>query len=148
MQNPRRLLTREPVKNVTTNVPSNCSEAVSMCATELMNAAVSFHKLHLKITGSGSYSAHKALNEIYDALPGHADTLVEGYQGACLSLISYSECAPKVLTTVESGIAYAMELKNMINDLQKVMPYSEIVNDLDLVKSNLNSLMYKLKFLM
>ncbi len=60
----------------------NVDSLTSACVTELMNAAQSFHKLHLKITGTGSYAAHKALNELYDALPGHADDLADGFQGA------------------------------------------------------------------
>ena len=55
---------------------------VANLVTELMNAATSFHKLHLKVTGVGSYASHKALNELYDALPDHADDVAEGYQGA------------------------------------------------------------------
>ena len=43
---------------------------------ELMNAATSFHKLHLSVTGEGSFAQHKALNEIYDNLPKLADTIV------------------------------------------------------------------------
>ena len=51
-------------------------------AYELMEAAVTFHKLHLKVKDLGSYAAHKALNDLYEALPGHADDLAEGFQGA------------------------------------------------------------------
>jgi hypothetical protein len=39
------------------------------------------------------------------------------------------------------------ELYTMIGDLQAVMPYTEIVNDLDLVKSLINSTKYKLLYL-
>jgi hypothetical protein len=39
--------------------------------------------------GAGSYAAHKALNDLYDALPGHADDLAEGFQGAAEKLLSY-----------------------------------------------------------
>ena len=62
------------------NTSSNSSleTSVAACVSELMNAATSFHKLHLKITGIGSYAGHKALNELYDALPDHADDLAEG----------------------------------------------------------------------
>jgi len=56
---------------------------------EIMNSATSFHKLHLQVTGNGSYAQHIALNEIYDALPGLADTIAEGYQGACEVLLNY-----------------------------------------------------------
>ena len=65
--------------------PSKKSNVDSMTADlveELMNASTSFHKLHLQVEGVGSFAAHKALNEIYDALPGLADSIAEGYQGA------------------------------------------------------------------
>ena len=117
------------------------------CVSELMNAATSIHKLHLKVKGTGSYAAHKALNELYDALPGHADDLAEGYQGASEKLLDYKESAPRTLNTVEEGIAYLRDMYQMINALQAKMPYSEIVNSLDTVKDTINSGKYKLLFL-
>jgi len=117
------------------------------CVSELMNAATSIHKLHLKVTGTGSFAAHSALNTLYDALPEHADTLAEGYQGAAEKLLTYSEVPPKTLNTVEEGLSYIREMITMVTTLQSKMPYSEIVNDLDLVKSSLNSAKYKLLFL-
>lgn len=120
---------------------------VSACVSELMNAATSFHKLHLKVTGTGSYAAHKALNELYDALPGHADDLAEGFQGASEKLLAYKEAAPRTLASVEEGLGYIREIIDMVSGLQDKMPYSEIVNDLDNIKSTLNSTKYKLLFL-
>lgn len=120
---------------------------VAACVSELMNMAVSMHKLHLKVTGTGSFAGHKALNELYDALPGHADDLAEGYQGASEKLLSYKDSAPRVLTNVQDALAYMRDMCNMICDLQEKLPYSEIVNDLDTVKSTLNSAKYKLLFL-
>jgi DNA-binding ferritin-like protein len=117
------------------------------CVSELMNAGTSFHKLHLKVTGTGSYAAHKALNDLYDAMPEHADDLAEGYQGAAEKLLTYSESAPRTLNSVEDGLDYIREITDMVSSLQAKMPYSELVNDLDTVKSTLNSAKYKLKFL-
>ena len=54
---------------------------------------------------------------------------------------------PRVLSSVQEGLAYLRELKQMVDGLQAMMPYSEIVNDLDLVKSDINSAKYKLLFL-
>ena len=122
-------------------------ENTAEVVTELLNAAVSFHKLHLKITGQGSYAAHKATNEIYDALPDHADDLAEQFQGAKEELLKYTEKAPKTLSSVKEGLTYANELKQMITNLQSKMPYSEIVNILDETKSSINSVKYKLLFL-
>ena len=126
---------------------SSLDNMVSSCASELMNARTSFHKLHLKVTGEGSYAAHKALNELYDAMPDFADTLVEGYQGAAEKLLSYKEVSPRTLDTVADGVNYIRDIYAMINKLQGMLPYSEIVNNLDLVKDGLNSAKYKLLFL-
>ena len=117
------------------------------CVNELMNARTSFHKLHLKIKGAGSYAGHKALNELYDALPEHADNLAEGYQGAAETLLEIPDSTPKKLSTVEDGLSYIRDIVAMVTTLQGKMPYSEIVNELDTVKSTLNSAKYKLIFL-
>jgi hypothetical protein len=126
---------------------SSLDNMVSACASELMNARTSIHKLHLKVTGEGSYAAHKALNKLYDALPDHADTLVEGYQGAAEKILSYTEVAPRTLDTVADGVNYLRDIYAMVNKLQGMLPYSEIVNNLDLVKDSINSTKYKLLFL-
>jgi hypothetical protein len=125
----------------------NVESLTAACVSELMNAATSFHKLHLKVTGAGSFAAHKALNELYDALPGHADDLAEGFQGASEKLLSYGETAPRKLNTVADGIDYLKDMCDMVCKLQDKMPYSEIVNDLDTIKSTMNSAKYKLLFL-
>jgi len=125
----------------------NVESLTSACVTELMNAAQSFHKLHLKITGTGSYAAHKALNELYDALPGHADDLAEGFQGASEKLLSYTDVAPRKLDSVTDAVDYLKDMCDMVCKLQDKMPYSEIVNDLDTIKSTMNSAKYKLLFL-
>lgn len=126
---------------------SSLEGKTSMLINDLMNASTSFHKLHLKVTGLGSFSAHKALNELYDALPGHADDLAEGFQGAAEKLLDYEDCAPRILNSVEESLSYIRDLYQQVNSLQAVMPYSEIVNDLDTIKSTLNSIKYKLLFL-
>jgi DNA-binding ferritin-like protein len=137
------------LKSANYSAPSSGSidSMTAACVSELMNAATSFHKLHLKVTGMGSFAAHKALNELYDALPDHADDLAEGYQGASEKLLDYSEIAPKTLSSVAEAISYIRDMVNMVSNLQSKMPYSEIVNELDNVKSTLNSAKYKLNFL-
>jgi DNA-binding ferritin-like protein len=126
---------------------SSLDKMVGACVSELMNSAISFHKLHLRISGPGSYAAHKALNDLYDALPGHADTLAEGYQGAAEKLLSYTETTPRVLDTVNDAVGYLRDIHAMVTKLQGMLPYSEIVNNLDLVKDSVNSTKYKLIFL-
>ena len=145
-----RLLKRDASASTSYSAPAvggGCDAMTAACVTELMNAGTSFHKLHLKVNGPGSYAAHKALNDLYDAMPDHADALAEGYQGASEMLLTYSEAAPRTLNTVEEGLAYIREITSMVSGLQAKMPYSEIVNELDTVKATLNSAKYKLKFL-
>jgi hypothetical protein len=126
---------------------SSLDTMTAACATEMMNAAVSFHRLHLKVTGDGSYAAHKALGDFYDGLHGHADTLIEGYQGVAEKILTYTDMPIRTLDTVSDGVAYLRDIYNSINKLQGMMPYSEIVNNLDLVKDSINSTKYKLLFL-
>lgn len=125
----------------------NVESLTAACVSELMNAATSFHKLHLKVTGTGSYAAHKALNDLYDALPDHADSLIEGYQGAAEKLLSYTETQPRALDDVADAVNYIRDLTAMVTKLQGKMPYSEIVNNLDTAKDTFNSAKYKLLFL-
>jgi DNA-binding ferritin-like protein len=117
------------------------------CVSELMNATTSFHKLHLRVQGMGSFASHKALNELYDALPGHADSVAEQFQGASEQLLSYQETAPRILNNVQDALSYLRDMTAMVNGLQAIMPYSEITNQLDEVKSTINSIKYKLLFL-
>ena len=126
---------------------SSLDTMTAACATEMMNAATSFHRLHLKVTGDGSYAAHKALGEFYEGLHGHADTLVEGYQGIAEKLLKYTDMPIRTLDTTADAVGYLRDLYNTINKLQGMMPYSEIVNNLDLVKDSINSTKYKLLFL-
>jgi hypothetical protein len=126
---------------------SSLDTMVAACAMELMNARNSFHILHLKVTGEGSYAAHKALNELYDQIPDFVDTLMEGYQGATEKILKCSYLAPRTLEDVSDGVNYLRDIYGMINKLQGKLPYSEIVNNLDLVKDAINSTKYKLLFL-
>ena len=126
---------------------SACCTQTAALGNELMNAATSFHKLHLKITGLGSYAGHKALNEIYDALPGHADDLIESYQGCAEKILDLPNTMPRTLNTVEEALSYLRDLTSQVDSLQAIMPYSQIVNELDNVKTSIDGVKYKLLFL-
>lgn len=141
------MLKIKPLSETGKPATSSVDSSTANLANEFMNASISFHKLHLKVSGDGSYSAHKTLNDLYDAMHGHADDLVEGYQGACGKLLSITDSAPRKLNTVSDAIAYITDLYKMISDLQAIMPYSEIGNELDTAKSTINSAKYKLTFL-
>jgi DNA-binding ferritin-like protein len=146
----RPLITAAIDKETYRSSENPLDEEVAKLGYKLMDAASCFHKLHLKVKDLGSFAAHKALGDLYEALPGHADTLIEGYQGAVERIVECSheeEYSKKVCNSVEDALSYIRELTSEVNELQAMMPYSEIVNDLDNVKSALNSAKYKLKFL-
>lgn len=123
------------------------AQETAQVVTSLMNAATSLHKLHLQITGNGSYAQHVALNDLYDTMHGHADTLAEGFQGASETLLKYENDTPVVLNSVKAAIVYLRQLTEEVTELQSIMPYSEIVNNLDIVKDSINTAKYKLIFL-
>jgi len=116
-------------------------------AQDMLNAVTSLHRIHLKVTGLGSYAAHKALNIGYDEFGDHADDLVEEYQGAEEKLLDLPNTAPAELNSVEEALDFLRKMKDKITALQSVMPHSEIVNLLDNAKSTINSVKYKLLFL-
>ncbi len=123
-----------------------CTETAAMIA-HAQALTVSMHQLHLKITGPGSYSAHKALNEFYDGMPGLIDSVAEQYQGAREKLLEYPTVTPYKCGSVQEALSHMKELYTEVNELQKLMPFSEVTNQLDEVKSLIASTKYKLMFL-
>lgn len=115
--------------------------------SELLDAATKIHFLHLTVKGAGSYAQHIALNELYDALPDLVDTVAESWQGVTEELPAYKAVQAPMLNSVKDCIDYLSKLHAKITRLQKTIEYSEIVNDLDTVKAQLNKSKYKLKFL-
>ncbi len=122
-----------------------CTETAQL-ASDLLALGTSMHKLHLKITGQGSYAAHKALGDFYDGIPGLVDAVVEQYQGAREKLLEFPESSYKC-NSVQEALAHLKELYNQTTELQKLMPFSEVTNQLDEVKSLIASTKYKLMFL-
>lgn len=119
---------------------------VAYTAECFMNAAKSLHKLHLKVKGQESFASHSALNG-YDAFHGFADQLIENYQGATETIVEIPCSVDKNLNSIAEAITYLKEMKEEVTSLQSKLPYSEIINQLDIVKEHINSMVYKLKFL-
>ena len=123
-----------------------CMETAALVAhTHAM--ITSIHQLHLKITGPGSYAAHKALNEFYDEMPDLVDAVAEQYQGAREKLLDYPTAPVYKCGSVQEALSHLKDLYNEIVELQGMMPFSEIVNQLDEMKSLISSTKYKLMFL-
>jgi len=128
-------------------IKSKPKTSVASMVVELMDAANKFHILHLTVKGPGSYAAHQALGELYNALPDFADGLAEGYQGVTGTLLEYPSVTVSPMNSVKEALSYIDTLYGKVTNLQESLPYSEIVNDLDTLKSKLNSTKYKLTFL-
>jgi DNA-binding ferritin-like protein len=126
---------------------NHCVEETTACISELMNATVSFHKLHLKIAGPGAYATHMALGPLYEELPDLVDVITEAYQGAAERILMLADYPPRTLNSVEEAIVYIREIYDMICALQDIMCFSEIGNELDNVKRLLSATKYKLLFL-
>ena len=123
-----------------------CTETAAMLA-HAQALTTSMHQLHLKITGPGSYAAHKALNEFYDGMPDLVDAVAEQYQGAREKLLEIPVVPPYKCGSVQEAIAHIKDLYTEVAELQKIMPFSEVTNQLDEIKSLIASTKYKLMFL-
>lgn len=121
---------------------------VAELALSLLETANKVHMLHWGITGQGSYAAHVTLNDLYNQLRGHADTLVENYQGISETLLNFMDfnVTPKFKDV--TGCLTALDgIKSQIDSLQSECKFSEFNNLLDEVKSDINKSKYKLTFL-
>jgi DNA-binding ferritin-like protein len=123
-----------------------CKETAALLA-HAQSMTISLHQLHLKISGPGSYAAHKALGDFYESMPGLVDSVAEQYQGAREKILEFPMIEPYKCGSVQEATSHLKELYTEINELQKMMPFSEIVNQLDEMKSLIASTKYKLMFL-
>jgi len=123
-----------------------CTETAAMLA-HAQGLTTSIHQLHLKVTGPGSFAAHKALNEFYDGMPDLVDSVAEQYQGAREKLLDFPIVPAYKCGSVQEAISHMKELYTEVTELQKLMPFSEVTNQLDEVKSLIASTKYKLMFL-
>ena len=115
--------------------------------SEFLEAVTSVHKAHLKITGPGSYAAHTAMGGFYDEIGDLADSIAESYQGATETLLNIPTTQQASFTSAGDCVNFLNSLYQKVDAAQKACEYSEIINDLDNVKSLINSTKYKLIFL-
>lgn len=132
-------------------VNKGLQKPASGCETlffNLLNSVTVIHIAHLGITGPGSYAAHIALGDFYDGIGDLADSLTEHYQGITGKIMEFPDtCSIPRLKTAEACCGYLKALRADVDKEQATMPYSEINNVLDEVKSLIDSTCYKLTFL-
>jgi hypothetical protein len=69
------------------------------------------HRAHFKAQGNGSYAAHVALNDFYDAIIDNADTITEKYQGEFGVLIDIPFLEPSDASVADVYGTILAELK-------------------------------------
>jgi len=120
---------------------------MGILVSEFLESVTSVHKAHLKITGPGSYAAHTAMGTFYDEIGDLADSIAESYQGATEMLLDIPATQQASFTSAAECVNFLNSLYQKVDAAQKVCPYSEINNELDNVKTLINSTKYKLIFL-
>ena len=108
----------------------------------LLHASTNAHILHWQ---TKSFAQHMALCEFYEALPDLIDALVEATQGVTGEIIKFPA---DYYPPAENGLTELKELREYFVDNRDVMPKdSEIQNLLDNIGDQIDSSLYKLRFL-
>ncbi len=108
----------------------------------LLHASTNAHILHWQ---TKSFAQHMALGEFYEALPDLIDALVEATQGATGEIIQFPA---DYYPPAENGLTELKELREYFVENRDVMPPdSEIQNLLDNIGDQIDSSLYKLRFL-
>jgi len=118
------------------------SDGVGEFLGTLLYAAPKAHILHLQ---TKSFSAHKALDELYSELPGLVDSLVETYQGKFGVVDGYP--AP-VTMTPGTPVEFVSGLSDYVKSNRPAMGSdTEVQNLVDEIASLVDSTLYKLRTL-
>ena len=108
----------------------------------LLHSATNAHILHWQ---TKSFAEHMALGEFYEAMPGLIDDLVEATQGATGEIIEFPT---QYYRPAKDGLTELQDLRDYFVENRHVMPQDrEIQNLLDSVGDQIDSSLYKLRFL-
>ena len=107
----------------------------------LLHSATVTHFLHLQ---TQSYAQHVALGEYYDKIVDLADKWAEAYQGAYDRIKQY----PSDFAQAKDPVEYLKTLKKYVELHRKDLPSdSELQNIVDEIAGQIDSTLYKLRFL-
>jgi len=111
-------------------------------AATLLNAATIAHFMHLQ---SKSYAQHMALGSFYGALPDLVDAVVEQCQGKNGIIEEYPE---QEVIGCGDPVAFLTWLKSYVQETRTDLSQdSEVQNAVDEIASEIDSTLYKLRFL-
>jgi hypothetical protein len=120
---------------------SKYNESAAAFVSVLFHSATVTHFMHLQ---TKSFAQHMALGEYYDAIVELADKWAEAYQGCYDIITNY----PKDFHLATDPVKYLTQIKEFVNDLRKDLPQdSELNNLVDSIADQIDSTLYKLRFL-
>jgi DNA-binding ferritin-like protein len=108
----------------------------------LFEVRINAHISHLQ---TGSYAAHKALDELYNGIVDYTDRIAETYQGDTKTIITKY---PQI--KIVEGLDFVKYLKETVDNsrtFRKEIEQEEIKAIVDELIEFLNSIIYKLNFL-
>jgi hypothetical protein len=117
------------------------NESAAAFVSVLFHSATVTHFMHLQ---TKSYAQHVALGEYYDAIVELADKWAEAYQGCYDIITNY----PKDFHLASEPVKYLMQIKDFVDDIRKDLPSeSQLQNIVDEIADQIDSTLYKLRFL-
>jgi hypothetical protein len=120
---------------------SKYNESAAAFVSVLFHSATVTHFMHLQ---TKSYSQHVALGEYYDAIVELADKWAEAYQGCYDIITNY----PKEFHLATEPVKYLTQIKDFVDDIRKDLPEeSQLQNIVDEIADQIDSTLYKLRFL-
>ena len=120
---------------------SKYNESAAAFVSVLFHSATVTHFMHLQ---TKSFAQHMALGEYYDAIVDLADKWAEAYQGCYDIITGY----PKDFHLSTDPVKYLTQIKEFVDDIRKDLPQdSELNNLVDGIADQIDSTLYKLRFL-
>ena len=120
---------------------SKYNESAAAFVSVLFHSATVTHFMHLQ---TKSFAQHMALGEYYDAIVELADKWAEAYQGCYDIITNY----PKEFHLATDPVKYLTQIKDFVDDIRKDLPSeSQLQNIVDEIADQIDSTLYKLRFL-
>lgn len=126
--------------------PKKSQPTVADFFSRLLNSVTQAHIFHLQVSGTGSFAAHKALEDYYTGAGDLADSLIESYQ-ADGSIVKgymsedYQDVSPGACAK------YFGDLLKYVEENKKLFSDSSLLNQIDEIKTLIRSTLYKLEHL-
>jgi DNA-binding ferritin-like protein len=120
---------------------SKYNESAAAFVSVLFHSATNTHFMHLQ---TKSYAQHKALQKYYEAIVDLTDSYAEAYQGCYDIITNY----PKDFHLATEPVKYLTQIKEFVDDIRKDLPSeSQLQNIVDEIADQIDSTLYKLRFL-